>query len=105
MKFFPKQSKCPYCGTIYRYGDLRKLTYKKTDDCYHCKKKFKVSRKSLLIFAAEMLLIYIAANTFMILMIKSLTFILLFSVNLIITIAALLIMPMYFCLVKSEKSK
>ncbi|MED9968983.1 MAG: hypothetical protein UFA98_03090 [Ruminococcus sp.] len=81
------------------------MMYKRTDECYHCKRKFKVSRKSLLIFAAEMILIYTAVNIFMILLIKSLTFIMLFSVNMIITIAALLILPMYYCLVKSDKSK
>ena len=105
MKLFPKHSQCPYCNTIYRYGDLNKLKYKKTGECYHCKRKFGVSRKSLIILLIELILVYTAINAFAIMMIKSLSFVLLFIINLIPTIAALLLLPMYLCLVKSEKDE
>ena len=40
MKLYPAQSECPYCHTVYRYSDLRKLKNAKTKECYHCKKQF-----------------------------------------------------------------
>ena len=47
MKILPKQSVCPHCKTVYRYSDLKKIMWKKSDSCYHCKKNFKVSRKGI----------------------------------------------------------
>lgn len=29
MKFYPKQSVCPHCRTVYRYADVRELMWKK----------------------------------------------------------------------------
>lgn len=45
----PKLPVCPHCHTIYRYGDVRKLVFKKEHTCYHCDKKFSVSRKNIFI--------------------------------------------------------
>lgn len=105
MKIFPGQSQCPYCKTIYRYGDLKKLTYKKSGTCYHCKRSFKVSRKSFLFLLLWLFVIYIAVNAFSIALIKSLSFVLLFIINLIPTVTAVLILPLFICLDKDEKSK
>lgn len=35
---------CPYCHTVYHYGEVRKIKNKKNGSCYHCKKKFKISK-------------------------------------------------------------
>ena len=105
MKFLPKQSQCPYCETIYRYGDVRRLMYKSAGECYHCKKKFKVSKKSYLILALEMLVSYILLDAFVLMTIKGLSFYLLFAINLIPICAAGLLMPLYLELKKNEKSQ
>ena len=103
MKLLPKQSKCPHCQTVYRYGDLKKLMKDKKTTCYHCKKKVKVSKKSFLILAAELIVVYAAVNIFSMLLIKSLSFPMLFIINLIPTAAAALIMPLYLELTKPNE--
>ncbi|MGN1432714.1 MAG: TIGR04104 family putative zinc finger protein [Ruminococcus sp.] len=40
---------CPHCKTIYRYKDVKKELNKKESTCYHCGKKFKTSKKKILI--------------------------------------------------------
>ena len=35
---------CPYCNTVYHYGEVNKTKYNKTQKCYHCKKDFKIKR-------------------------------------------------------------
>lgn len=35
---------CPYCNTVYYYGEVVKSTKNKSMECYHCKKKFKVNK-------------------------------------------------------------
>jgi hypothetical protein len=32
---------CPYCKTVYGYGEIRKNKNKKIIQCYHCKNNFK----------------------------------------------------------------
>ena len=42
---------CPYCNTVFYYSDVVRLSKKKTGECYHCNKKFKVSKwKGRIIF-------------------------------------------------------
>ena len=103
MKLYPRQSVCPYCKTVYRYADLRGLVWKKSGVCYHCKKKFVVSRKSFLILAAEMLIIYTVMNIIAIGVVSSVSFLSLFIMNLIPAVAAVLLLPMYTELKKIDK--
>ena len=40
--------KCPYCGTVYRYGDLLRLLKKcvgkdRKEICYHCQEEITIS--------------------------------------------------------------
>lgn len=35
---------CPYCHTVYHYGEVKKIKNEKTCFCYHCKKKFKIKK-------------------------------------------------------------
>lgn len=52
---------CPYCKAIYRYGDVKKTTHKKSVECHNCKRKFRVSyikgRIIILSVAAALLII------------------------------------------------
>lgn len=32
---------CPYCKTVYSYGDVKKNKNKKVIECYHCKNQIK----------------------------------------------------------------
>lgn len=44
---------CPYCNTVYYYGEVLKSTKNKSMECYHCKRKFKINKwKGRLIFYA-----------------------------------------------------
>ena len=99
MKWIPRQSKCPYCSTVYRYGDLKKLKYKKSAECYHCGRDMKVSRSGWLILALELIAVYAVFNILSILLLKNLSFGLLFLINLIPTAAAVLLLPLYLTLV------
>ncbi len=35
---------CPYCHTVYRYNQVRKSIKEEEKECYHCHKKFRVSK-------------------------------------------------------------
>lgn len=35
---------CPYCNTVYYYGEVVKSTKRKSMECYHCKRRFKISK-------------------------------------------------------------
>lgn len=35
---------CPYCHTVYRYGQVQKSKKEEIKECYHCHKKFRVSK-------------------------------------------------------------
>jgi predicted membrane metal-binding protein len=102
MKLIPKNKQCPCCGTVYRYGDLKELMYRKKTTCYNCKKQLKVSRKGFLVLITELLLIYIIVNLFALLLLHNLSFVLLFIINLIPTAIAFLLLPFYIKLVKNQ---
>ncbi len=54
-----KMPVCPYCHTVYRYGDVRKNKNKKIIECYHCKKYF--NQKKYLGYAVlAVILVFIA---------------------------------------------
>ena len=89
MKILPKQSVCPHCKTVYRYSDLKKIMWKKSDLCYHCKKNFRISRKSFWILALEMIIIYAIMNVIAIGLIESVNFISLFIMNVIPALTAI----------------
>lgn len=95
MKFIPRQSVCPHCQTVYRYADAKKLVWKQQEVCYHCKKQFKISRKSIWILILELLLVYAALNAIAIGAMRTINFIALFVMNLIPVIAAILLFPLY----------
>lgn len=100
MKFYPKQSVCPHCGTIYRYSDLSPLKWKKQTVCYHCKKTIRVSKKSIWILFAELILLYAVINAIAINVFQAVTLLPLFIMNVIPAVAAVLLVPFYLELKK-----
>ena len=103
MKLIPKNQQCPCCGTVYRYGDLKKLMNRKKTTCYNCKKQLKVSRRGILILILELLFIYIVINALSLLLLHNLSFVLLFIINLIPTVIAFVLLPFYIKLVKNQR--
>ena len=95
MKWFPKQSVCPHCQTVYRYADVKRLTWKRQAPCYHCQKMMTVSRKSLWILAAETALVYLILNIVMLNAVRGVSFFGLLLVNCLPALAAVLLLPGY----------
>lgn len=102
MKWYPKQSVCPHCQTVYRYKDMRQLLWKQSAACYHCHKPMRVSRKSIWLLAAETALVYILLNAVMLNAIKGVSFFGLMLVNCIPALAFVLLLPAYTDLYKNE---
>lgn len=105
MKFFPRQTECPYCHTVYRYQDLRGLSRKKTADCYHCHKKMKIQKTSMVILALEILLLYVLVDFLAIIVVRTVNVFTLFAINLVPAIVAALLYPYYIELKKSETNE
>lgn len=103
MKILPKQSVCPYCGTVYRYGDLKRLVWKKKQNCYHCKKIFNIMRSGFLFLAVELLAVYAIMNSIAIGIMGTVTFWALFVMNVIPATAAVILLPMYTDFRKKDK--
>ena len=95
MKFYPGQSVCPHCGTIYRYSDLNRLKWKKQTVCYHCKKTIRVSHKSLWILFAVLILLYVLTNVIAINVFHAVTLLPLFIMNVAPAAAAVILIPFY----------
>lgn len=104
MKLYPKHSECPYCKTIYRGAELKKIKGKKNAECYHCHKNLLVSRKSIWILAAEIMAIYVLLNVIAIGIVGNVSFLPLFIMNIIPAVAALLLLPHYIELIKADKN-
>ena len=105
MKVLPKQSVCPHCETIYRYSDLNKIKFKKSTECYHCGKALRVSRMSLWILAAELIVIYAILNVIALGVMDIFSFLALYIMNIIPILAAVFIAPMYIEIIKIKNRK
>ena len=99
--FLPSLPVCPHCNTVYRYSDVKKIRFKKSEKCYHCKKNFKISKKKLIIMIIELLIIYAALGLFLIgvVGIKPLV---LFIINVFLVAAGILLIPYYIMFVKKK---
>ena len=86
---------CPHCNTIYRYGDVKNLIYKKGTTCYHCKKKFKVRKNKILILFLIIALITAIFNLFQLYMVEDLSFIALMITNILFVTAGLFMIPFF----------
>lgn len=86
---------CPHCKTIYRYKDVKKEAVKKECTCYHCGKKFRVSKKKILILFLIIALITAIIDVLALYMIAGTSFIGLMILNIIAVTAGFFLIP-YF---------
>lgn len=86
---------CPHCKTIYRYKDVKKEAVKKEFKCYNCGKKFRVSKKKILILFLIIALITAIFDVLALYMIAGTSFIGLMILNIIAVTAGFLLIP-YF---------
>lgn len=93
---------CPHCKTIYRYKDVKKEEVKKECTCYHCGKKFRVSKKKILILFLIIALITVIFDILALCMIACTSFIGLMILNIIAVTAGFFLIP-YFVEFKKEK--
>ena len=99
--FLPCLPVCPHCGTIYRYGDVRKLIFKSENECYHCKKRFKISKKKLIVMLIEYMIVLIAVNLLLI-SFAGVNLITLFVINVVLTVLAVMLIPYYILFVEKK---
>lgn len=86
---------CPHCKTIYRYKDVKKEAVKKECKCYNCGKKFRVSKKKILILFLIIALITGIFDVLALYMIAGTSFIGLMILNIIAVTAGFFLIP-YF---------
>ena len=94
---------CPHCYTVYRYKDVRSVIKKKEQECYNCKKKFKISKKGFWILALIAVSLSVV-STFLILNIfHNATAIFPYIVTVIIIISAFFAGPFFVTFKSNEK--
>lgn len=93
---------CPHCKTIFKYKDVKKEAVKKECTCYHCGKKFRVSKKKILILFLIIALITAIFDVLALYMIVGTSFIGLIILNIIAVTAGFFLIP-YFTEFKKEK--
>lgn len=86
---------CPYCNTVYRYGDVRKIQYHKGHKCYHCKKDFKISRKGVWLLLLIVTVAAVFINVFQLYATPSLNFFLLMAVDIITVLIGFFLIPFF----------
>ena len=95
MKILPKQSICPHCKTVYRYSDLKKIMWKKSDSCYHCKKNFSVSRAGVWILLLILVAVCTAADIIAFNVFPHTTVITVYIINSVFAVAAFFMLPFF----------
>lgn len=93
---------CPHCKTIYRYKDVKKELNKKECICYHCGKKFRASKKKILILFLIIALITAIFDVLALYMIAGTNLIGMIIMNIIAVTAGFFLIP-YFTEFKKEK--
>ena len=86
---------CPHCKTIYRYKDVKKEEVKKECTCYHCGKKFRVSKKKILILFLIISLITAIFDVLVLYMVAGTSLIGLIIINIIAVSVGFFLIP-YF---------
>ncbi len=94
----PKLPVCPHCHTIYRYGDVSKLIFEKEHKCYHCEKKFRISRRNIFILFLVIILITSIFNVLELYMTAD--FIVLIITNIIMLSLGIILVPYFLKMIK-----
>lgn len=96
---------CPYCNTIYRYGEVSKTKTEKTHICYNCKKEFKVSKKGIIVLLLLVIVIATIINVFQLYITPSLNILLLLATNVILVLTGILLIPFFIEYKKLKSDK
>lgn len=94
---------CPHCHTVYSYKDVKSVINKKEQECYHCKKKFIISRKGLWLLILIAVLLSVAVNILTMIIFHNATAIVIYIITVIIIIAGFFARP-FFITFKSDES-
>lgn len=100
---------CPYCNTIYRYKDVNKLKSKKENECYHCKKKYRIKRfPKILILIVFIVVLCIFLNILFLTKAVSLnliTLIMMLTVTVILLCIGYFLIPFFITFKKDKKDE
>ena len=95
--------KCPHCGTIYRYKDVKEAIKKKENICYHCEKKFSAKVfPGILAGALLPIILAVLLNIFLLTRMENLELIPLFIVTLLFILLIFLLTPFFTIFKKTE---
>ncbi len=86
---------CPHCHTVYRYGDVKKVSKKKQEKCYHCKNDFKVSKSGIWVLLLIILVIGVGLNIFQLSVFENINFAVIFVTNIVLILLAVLFLPFF----------
>jgi len=97
--------KCPHCGTIYRYKDVKEALRKKDNTCYHCEKKFRAKIFPGIIAGAGLpIILAILINILLMTRMENLELIPLFIVTVLFILLVFLILPYFTKFQKTEEN-
>lgn len=97
--------KCPHCGTIYRYKDVKEATRKKDNTCYHCGKKFRARIfPGILAGALIPIILAVLLNILLLTRMKELQLLPLFIVTVLFILLVFLIVPFFTSFQKTEEN-
>lgn len=86
---------CPYCKTIYRYGDVKKTIKQKNQKCYHCGKNIRISRKGLIVWFVLLIFAGAVINLVELNLFKNINFVALTVTNIVTILVFLLFTPFF----------
>ena len=86
---------CPYCKTVYHYGEVRRAAMNKEKECYHCNKTFVVSRKQTGILLLILVAVCTAADVVLFQFYSNTTIVTAYIVNIVIVVAAFFTVPFF----------
>ncbi len=95
---------CPYCKTVYRYGDVKKSINNKKIKCYHCNKNFKVSKKGIAVWFALLVMSGAVINLLEMCIFKNIDFIALNISNVVVILVFLLFIPFFIRYKKTDNT-
>lgn len=95
---------CPHCCTVYRYGDVRRVTYRREQVCYHCKKTMRVSRRGWWLLAAIAVVLSVLSNILVMNLVPNATYLTMYLVTVCWIVAAYFMRP-FFTQFKSNEPK
>lgn len=99
---------CPYCHTVYSYGEVRKNHRRKAIRCYHCKNDFRQSRnRGYFVLGTAAVIFAVVINIIILNMVSDIvsSIMPIVLVSLFAVVAALLLTPFFTAYVKEDGEK